>query len=95
MGCDLEDIEALDFNDYDYAGMQIFTDGDKQYAVGTEKEANRATEEFISLVSICPYEQVEINKETRALWLKWLAPYDHKEIETTVNNERFYGYRLN
>jgi hypothetical protein len=93
MGCDIEDIEALE--DSDYAGMQIFDNGIMQYAIGTEHEANRAAEEFISLVAICPYQAIELNTQTRAHWIKWLAPYDHKEIKVTVDSETFYGYRLN
>lgn len=44
LGCEVEDIEKLD---YDHFGMDIYTDGSQEYAIGTDEEADQAARDEI------------------------------------------------
>jgi len=44
LGCEPEDIEKLD---YDHYGLPVYRYKDKEYAVGTDEEANKAVKECI------------------------------------------------
>lgn len=44
LGCDVEDVEKLN---YDHYGMDIYTDGSQEYAIGTDEEADRAARDEI------------------------------------------------
>lgn len=44
LGCDVEEIEQLS---YDHFGMDIYTDGNQEYAIGTDEEASQAARDEI------------------------------------------------
>lgn len=44
LGCDVEEIEQLS---YDHYGMNIYTDGNQEYAIGTDEEASQAARDEI------------------------------------------------
>jgi len=72
LGCEPEDIEKLD---YDHYGLPVYRYKDKEYAVGTDEEADEAVKEYIKdsiwafnaefIVDYCnlPAELAEIIKE--------------------------------
>lgn len=44
LGCDVEEIEQLS---YDHYGMNIYKDGNQEYAIGTDEEADQAARDEI------------------------------------------------
>lgn len=44
MGCDIEDVEQ---EKYDMYGLQVFSNGNEEWAIGTEEEADQAVRQYI------------------------------------------------
>ncbi|MCC4766407.1 hypothetical protein FXW07_07205 [Methanosarcina sp. DH1] len=44
LGCDVEDVEKLN---YDHFGMDVYTDGSQEYAIGLDEEASQAARDEI------------------------------------------------
>ena len=44
LGCDVDDVECLT---YDHYGLKIFSNGGKEYAIGSDEEGDKAINQYI------------------------------------------------